>query len=74
MAETLTSKEIDLMRNLIDTFRSYKPFNDYNEEYKWELLDATEGKESIDFIKIVKNKQVNLYHKFAIDMFHRIYL
>ena len=49
------------MRNLIDTFRSYKPFNEYNEEYKWELLDATEGKESVDFIKIVKDKQVNLY-------------
>lgn len=72
MAETLTSKERDLMRNLIDTFRSYKPFNDYNEEYKWELLDATEGKESIDFIKIVKNKQVNLYHKFAIQALNKL--
>ena len=61
MAETLTSRERDLMRNLIDTFRSYKPFNEYNEEYKWELLDATEGKDSLEFINVVKNKQVNLY-------------
>jgi len=33
------------MKALIDVFRNGKPFNGYYEEYKWDLLDRSEGKD-----------------------------
>lgn len=47
-----------LMADLIDKFRSGKPFNDYGEEYKWELLDNTEGKDVLDIFKNIKGKNI----------------
>lgn len=47
-----------LMADLIDKFRSGKPFNDYGEEYKWELLDRTEGKDILEIYKNVRGKNI----------------
>lgn len=55
-----------LLKVLIIWFRdSKKPFNGYNEEYKWALLDQTEGKGILDIIKSLKG--VNLVHNALTD-------
>ena len=43
--ELVEALRIYLMKALIDVFRNGKPFNGYYEEYKWDLLDRSEGKE-----------------------------
>ena len=47
-----------LMRELIKVFRTYEPFNGYKEEYKWALLDQTEGKDVLDIIRNIKGKNI----------------
>ena len=55
-----------LLKVLIIWYRNSKePFNGYNEEYKWALLDKTEGKDVLDIIKSLKG--VNLVHNALID-------
>lgn len=46
------------MKKLIRMFRNGKPFDDYDEEYKWALLDATEGNGTIDIIKKLRGKNI----------------
>lgn len=43
--ELVEALRIYLMKALIDVFRKGKPFNGYFEEYKWDLLDRSEGKD-----------------------------
>ena len=43
--ELVEALRIYLMKALIDVFRRGKPFNGYYEEYKWDLLDRSEGKD-----------------------------
>ena len=43
--ELVEAFRIYLMKALIDVFRKGKPFNGYYEEYKWDLLDRSEGKD-----------------------------
>ena len=43
--ELVEALRIYLMKTLIDVFRNGKPFNGYKEEYKWDLLDRSEGKD-----------------------------
>lgn len=47
-----------LMKGLIQDYQTKKPFNGYDEEYKWELLDDVEGKDVEDLIKCLKGKNV----------------
>ena len=47
-----------LMKGLITILRSRESFNGYEEEYKWELLDNTEGKETLDIIKSLRGKNI----------------
>ncbi|WP_455072009.1 AAA family ATPase [Prevotella melaninogenica] len=43
--ELVEALRIYLMKALIDVFRNGKPFNGYKEEYKWDLLDRSVGKD-----------------------------
>ena len=43
--ELVEALRIYLMKTLIDVFSNGKPFNGYKEEYKWNLLDRSEGKD-----------------------------
>ena len=43
--ELVEALRIYLMKALIDVLRNGKPFNGYYEEYKWDLLDRSEGKD-----------------------------
>ena len=43
--ELVEALRIYLMKALIDVFRNGKPFNGYYEEYKWDLLDRSVGKD-----------------------------
>ena len=54
-----------LLKVLIIWYREKEPFNGYEEEYKWALLDKTEGKGVLDIIKSLKG--VNLVHNALID-------
>lgn len=47
-----------LMEDLINQYRSLKPFNEYEEEYKWELLDNTEGKDVLTIIKSLRGQNI----------------
>ena len=49
--ELVEALQIYLMENLIDKYKQEKPFNGYDEAYKWELIDKTKGKSSIDIVK-----------------------
>ncbi len=42
-----------LMKALIIRYREREPFNGFREEYKWALLDETEGKGVLDIIKML---------------------
>ena len=43
--ELVEALRIYLMKTLIDVLRKGKPFKGYYEEYKWDLLDRSEGKD-----------------------------
>lgn len=47
-----------LMERLVSTYREKKPFNGFKEEYKWELLDITEGQGAIDIVKSLRGKNI----------------
>ena len=54
-----------LLNELIDGYRKNEPFNGYDEEYKWALLDKTEGKGALDIVKSLRG--VNLVHNAYVD-------
>lgn len=47
-----------LMEHLIEELRKHKPFNGYEESYKWQLLDNTEGKDALGIIRALKGKNI----------------
>ena len=55
-----------LMKALILRFQESEQFKDFDESYKWELLDRTEGKGVLDIVKSLQDKiqgqQVNLVY------------
>ena len=67
----LRDELVDALRNyllkvLIIWYRdSKKPFNGYDEEYKWALLDKTEGKTSLSIINSLRG--VNLVDNARVD-------
>ena len=51
--ELVEALQYYLMKALIIRYREREPFNGFHEEYKWALLDETEGKGVLDIIKIL---------------------
>lgn len=51
--ELVDALQYYLMKALIIRYREKPPFNDFDEEYKWALLDETEGKDVLDIFKIL---------------------
>lgn len=47
-----------LMQHLIQDFKEREPFNGHEEEYKWALLDAAEGKDVGGIIRCLRSKNV----------------
>lgn len=47
-----------LMKALINEFSTKDPFNGFEEEYKWILLDKTEGKDVLTIIKSLRGQNI----------------
>lgn len=56
--ELVEALRIYLMKALIDVFRKGKPFNGYFEEYKWDLLDRSEGKDVLAVFDGLRGKNI----------------
>lgn len=56
--ELVEALRICLMKALIDVFRNGKPFNGYYEEYKWDLLDRSEGKDVLAVFDGLRGKNI----------------
>ena len=56
--ELVEALRIYLMKALIDVFRNGKPFNGYYEEYKWDLLDRSEGKDVLTVFDGLRGKNI----------------
>ena len=56
--ELVCALRMYLMKDLIDRFRNGKPFNGYDETYKWQLIDDTENISSIEIVKKIIGKNV----------------
>ena len=56
--ELVEALRIYLMKALIDVFRNGKPFNGYKEEYKWDLLDRSEGKDVLAVFDGLRGKNI----------------
>mgnify|MGYP002624800895 CR=1 FL=1 len=54
-----------LMKALVIRFRESKELKDFDESYKWKLLDITKGKDNLDIIKSLRG--INLVHNAMID-------
>lgn len=61
------------MKALIDVFRNGKPFNGYKEEYKWDLLDRSEGKDVLAVFdglrgeNVIDNPRTDTVIKYLVD-------
>ena len=56
--ELVEALRIYLMKALIDVFRKGKPFNGYYEEYKWDLLDKSVGKDVLAVFDGLRGKNI----------------
>lgn len=56
--ELVEALRIYLMKALIDVFRNGKPFKGYYEEYKWDLLDRSEGKDVLAVFDGLRGKNI----------------
>lgn len=71
--ELVEALRIYLMKTLIDVFRNGKPFNGYYEEYKWDLLDRSEGKDVLAVFdglrgkNIIDNARTDTVIKYLVD-------
>lgn len=71
--ELVEALRIYLMKTLIDVFRKGKPFNGYYEEYKWDLLDRSEGKDVLAVFdglrgkNIIDNPRTDTVIKYLVD-------
>ena len=65
-SELVEALQYYLMEALILRFQESEQFKDFDESYKWELLDRTEGKGVLDIVKSLQDKiqgqQVNLVY------------
>ncbi|MBW4724139.1 AAA family ATPase [Prevotella melaninogenica] len=71
--ELVEALRIYLMKALIDVFRNGKPFNGYYEEYKWDLLDRSEGKDVLAVFdglrgeNVIDNPRTDTVIKYLVD-------
>lgn len=71
--ELVEALRIYLMKALIDVFRKGKPFNGYYEEYKWDLLDRSEGKDVLAVFdglrgeNVIDNPRTDSVIKYLVD-------
>lgn len=71
--ELVEALRIYLMKALIDVFRKGKPFNGYYEEYKWDLLDRSEGKDVLAVFdglrgeNVIDNARTDTVIKYLVD-------
>ena len=56
--ELVNALRIYLMKDLIERFSNGKPFNGYEETYKWQLIDDTEEVSSIEIVKKIIGKNI----------------
>ena len=56
--ELVEALRVYLMEDLIDVFRSGPPFNGYDEEYKWALLDKTEGEDVLVIFNNLRGQNI----------------
>lgn len=56
--ELVEALRIYLMKALIDVLSKGKPFNGYYEEYKWDLLDRSEGKDVLAVFDGLRGKNI----------------
>ena len=71
--ELVEALRIYLMKTLIDVLRNGKPFNGYYEEYKWDLLDRSEGKDVLAVFdglrgeNVIDNPRTDSVIKYLVD-------
>ena len=71
--ELVEALRIYLMKALIDVFSKGKPFNGYYEEYKWDLLDRSEGKDVLAVFdglrgeNVIDNPRTDTVIKYLVD-------
>ncbi|WP_278994243.1 AAA family ATPase [Prevotella melaninogenica] len=71
--ELVEALRIYLMKALIDVFRNGKPFKGYYEEYKWDLLDRSEGKDVLAVFdglrgeNVIDNPRTDTVIKYLVD-------
>ena len=71
--ELVEALRIYLMKALIDVFSNGKPFNGYKEEYKWDLLDRSEGKDVLAVFdglrgeNVIDNARTDTVIKYLVD-------
>lgn len=71
--ELVEALRIYLMKTLIDVFSKGKPFNGYKEEYKWDLLDRSEGKDVLAVFdglrgeNVIDNARTDTVIKYLVD-------
>nr|WP_314159163.1 AAA family ATPase [uncultured Prevotella sp.] len=71
--ELVEALRIYLMKALIDVFKNGKPFNGYYEEYKWDLLDRSEGKDVLAVFdglrgeNVIDNPRTDSVIKYLVD-------
>ena len=71
--ELVEALRIYLMKALIDVFRRGKPFKGYYEEYKWDLLDRSEGKDVLAVFdglrgeNVIDNPRTDIVIKYLVD-------
>ena len=51
----IATEEQELMERLISKLRTLKPFNGYVEQYKWDILDKTDGKDNLGIVRSLFN-------------------
>ena len=71
--ELVEAFRIYLMKTLIDVFSNGKPFKGYYEEYKWDLLDRSEGKDVLAVFdglrgeNVIDNPRTDTVIKYLVD-------
>lgn len=71
--ELVEALRIYLMKTLIDILSKGKPFNGYKEEYKWDLLDRSEGKDVLAVFdglrgeNVIDNPRTDTVIKYLVD-------
>lgn len=71
--ELVEALRIYLMKTLIDILSKGKPFNGYYEEYKWDLLDRSEGKDVLAVFdglrgeNVIDNPRTDTVIKYLVD-------